>query len=184
MTHSVHDLVVQAQAGDSDAFSALGAVHVDRMYAIASLVLRDHDRAEDAVQEALVRAWRDLRSLRDPDRVAAWLRTLLVHACYDEARRSRLAPKLGIPMTQIAVADHQALAADRDALERAFRRLSVEHRAAVVLRYYADLSLSELAEAMGIPLGTAKSRLHHAERALRAVLEADARTPRSDVGGA
>jgi RNA polymerase sigma factor (sigma-70 family) len=185
MTRSIHDLVVQAQAGDSDAFTALGAIHADRMYAIASLILRDHDRAEDAVQEALVRAWRDLRRLRDPDRVAAWLRTLLIHACYDEARRARRRRDLHVvPMVEIAVADHQGPTADRDELERGFRRLSVEHRTTVVLRYFADLSLAELADAMEIPLGTAKSRLHHAERALRAVLEAGARATREKIGGA
>jgi RNA polymerase sigma factor (sigma-70 family) len=185
MTQSMRDLVVQAQAGDSDAFTALGAIHVDRMYAVASLILRDHDRSEDAVQEALVRAWRDLGRLRDPSRVAAWLRTLLIHACYDEARRVRRRSDLHlIPMIEIAAADHQRPTADRDELERGFRRLSVEHRTAIVLRYFADLSLAELADTMGIPLGTAKSRLHHAERALRAVLEADARTPTQKIGGA
>jgi RNA polymerase sigma-70 factor (ECF subfamily) len=185
MSQSVHELVVQAQSGDRDAFTALGAIHVDRMYAIASLILRDHDRAEDAVQESLVRAWRDLCRLRDPARVAPWLRTLLVRACYDEARRSRRGADLRlVPVSQIAIADHQALSADRDALERGFRRLSVEHRTAIVLRYFADLTLSQLADAMGVPIGTAKSRLHHAERALRAVLEADARTATRGAGGA
>ena len=168
-------LVERARSGDRDAFTALAATHLDRLYATASLMLRDRDLAEDAVQEALIRAWRDLPALRDSARVGAWLRRLLVRACYDEARRRRRgsqpAPIHALP----GIPDATAATADRDVLERAFRRLSVEHRAAIVLRHYLDLTIPETAEAMHIPLGTAKSRLHHAERALRGALEADER---------
>jgi RNA polymerase sigma-70 factor (ECF subfamily) len=185
MTDSARELVVQAKEGDGDAFTALCAIHVDRLYAIAALILRDHDRAEDAVQEALVRAWRDLGSLRDSERFAAWLRRLLVRACYDEARRGRRGGDRSlVHQAPLAIADHQSLMADRDILERGFRRLSVEHRTALVLRHFGDMSVGELAHAMRIPLGTAKSRLHHAERALRAALEADARTAHPDTRGA
>jgi RNA polymerase sigma-70 factor (ECF subfamily) len=168
-------LVKRARSGDRDAFTALAASHLDRMYATASLMLHDRDLAEDAVQEALIRAWRDLPTLRDSARVGAWLRRLLVRACYDEARRRRRGSQPVHLHALPGIPDATAATADRDVLERAFRRLSVEHRAAIVLRHYLDLTVAETAEAMHVPLGTAKSRLHHAERALRGALEADER---------
>jgi RNA polymerase sigma factor (sigma-70 family) len=184
--HGSHrELVERARAGDRDAFTAFAAMHLDRMYATASLMLHDRDLAEDAVQEALIRAWRDLPGLRDPDRAGAWLRRLLVRACYDEARRRRRGlPPAFIHSVDRAVTDEQSTTAERDVLDRAFRRLSVEHRAAIVLRHYLDLTVPDVADAMHIPLGTAKSRLHHAERALRAALAVDEREAVSHRGGA
>jgi RNA polymerase sigma-70 factor (ECF subfamily) len=184
--HASHrELVERARAGDREAFTAFAAMHLDRMYATASLMLHDRDLAEDAVQEALIRAWRDLPALRDPDRAGGWLRRLLVRACYDEARRRRRGaqPPL-IHSLDRAVADAQSATAERDVLDRAFRRLSVEHRAAIVLRHYLDLTVADVADAMHVPLGTAKSRLHHAERALRGALESDEREAVSHRGGA
>jgi RNA polymerase sigma-70 factor (ECF subfamily) len=176
-------LVERARAGDRDAFTALAATHLDRMYATASLMLHDRDLAEDAVQEALIRAWRDLPGLRDPERIGGWLRRLLVRACYDEARRRRPRPiPSDIHVLDPALHDPQAATAERDNLDRGFRRLSIEHRAALVLRHYLDLSVPEVADAMRVPLGTAKSRLHHAERALRAALEAEERTAAAVLG--
>lgn len=177
-------LVERAQRGDRDAFTALAAAAVDRLFAIAVLMLRDRSAAEDAVQEALIRAWRDLPALRDPARVDGWLRRLVVHAAYDEARRGRRhrADLILLPgRTEPAVGDEADAVAERDVLNRAFRRLTVEHRAAIVLRHYLALSVPEVADNLGIPLGTAKSRIHHAERALRAALEADARVPRRSI---
>ncbi len=184
MATSMRELVERARAGDRDAFTALGAMHIDQMYATAALMLHDRDMAEDAVQEALIRAWRDLPALRDVSRAGAWLRRLLVRACYDEARRRRrgVQPRL-LHAVDEAVPDVQSTFADRDVLDRAFRRLSVEHRAAIVLRHYLDLTVADVADAMRVPLGTGKSRLHHAERALRAALEADARTAVAQGGG-
>ncbi len=174
------ELVELARGGDRDAFSALAASVVDRLYATAVLILRDHYLADDATQEAIFRAWRDLPSLRDPDRFDAWVRRLLVHACRDEGRRQRrLRPEMTLlRIHEPDVADSSAELANRDALDRGFRRLSSEHRTAVVLHHYLGLSMPEVADAMGTPLGTAKSRVHHASRALRAALEADGR----DVG--
>jgi RNA polymerase sigma-70 factor (ECF subfamily) len=171
------ELVERARQGDRDAFSALAASVVDRLYATAVLILRDHSMADDAAQETIVRAWRDLPSLRDPDRFDAWLRRLLVNACRDEGRRHRRRrPEMTLlPSHEPAIGDSSAAFADRDALERGFRRLSPDHRTAVVLRHYLGLSLAEVAEAIDAPLGTAKSRVHHATLALRAALEADAR---------
>ena len=180
-----HELVERARRGDRQAFSALAAASVDRLFAIATLMLRDRIAAEDAVQEALIRAWRDLPALRDPTRFEAWLRRLLVRAAYDEARRGRhrRAELTLLPEVDPAVGDGTDLVADREVLNRAFRRLTVEHRAAIVLRHYLGLSVPELADNLAIPLGTAKSRLHHAERALRAAIEADARGSAVRGGG-
>ncbi len=179
------ELVELARSGDQEAFSALAASVVDRLYATAVLILRDHSMADDATQETIVRAWRDLRSLRDPDRFDAWLRRLLVNACHDEGRRQRQRrPEMTLlPSHEPAVGDSSIAVANQDALERGFRRLTPDHRTAVVLHHYVGLSLPEVAEAIGVPLGTAKSRVHHATQALRAALEADARTSDMTKGG-
>jgi RNA polymerase sigma-70 factor (ECF subfamily) len=171
------ELVALARNGDREAFSALAASVVDRLYATAMLILRDHSMADDATQETIVRVWRDLPSLRDPDRFDAWLRRLLVNACRDEGRRHRRRrPEMTLlPTHEPVIGDSSAGLADRDALERGFRRLKPDHRAVIVLHYYLDLSLVEVASATSAPLGTVKSRIHHATRALRAALEADAR---------
>jgi len=171
------ELVALARNGDREAFSALAASVVDRLYATAMLILRDHSMADDATQETIVLAWRDLPSLRDPDRFDAWLRRLLVNACRDEGRRHRRRrPEITLlPIHEPVIGDSSAGLADRDALERGFHRLTSEHRTVIVLHYYVGLSLPEVASATNAPLGTVKSRIHHATRALRAALEADAR---------
>ena len=172
------ELVERAGRGDHDAFAVLAGAAIPRLDALARLILRDSERGKDAVQEALARAWRDLPSLRDPDRYDAWLRRLLVNACMDEARRHRrhrIEVELS-PILQPAIRDSAIAIDERDALERAFRRLEPEVRALVVLHHYLDLSLPEIAETMRIPVGTAKSRLHRAMSAMRASLEADARS--------
>lgn len=179
------ELVELARSGDREAFSSLAASVVDRLYATAVLILRDHSSADDATQETIVRAWRDIPSLRDPNRFDAWLRRLLVNACYDEGRRLRQRrPEITLlPAHEPAVGDSSVALAERDALERGFRRLTPDHRAALVLHHYMDLSLPEVADAIGVPLGTVKSRVHHATQALRAALEADARSGGITKGG-
>ena len=171
------DLVERARHGDREAYADLVRVRGDRLFAIAHRILRDADRTEDAVQEALVIAWRDLPSLRDPDRFDAWLRRLVVRTCLVEAVRARrLVTNLYVLPTDLATAtDEYINVADRDQLERGFRRLPPEQRALLVLRHYAGLEMAEIADALGIPAGTARSRLHHAHRAMRAALDADAR---------
>ena len=173
------ELVELARKGDRDAFSALAASVVDRLYATAMLILRDHSMADAATEEAIVLAWRDLPSLRDPDRFDAWLRRLLVNACRDEGRRhKRLRPEVILrPIHEPSVTDSSSAVADRDALERGFRRLNPEHRVVIVLHHYLGMSLAEVASATSVPLGTVKSRIHHGTSALRAALEADAREP-------
>jgi RNA polymerase sigma-70 factor, ECF subfamily len=171
------DLVVRAQHGDEEAFASLAVAAGDRLHAVAHRILRDIDLAEDATQQALLTVWRDLPQLRDPARFDAWSYRLLVRACYAEARRTRRsASNLRLlPSDQPVGTDGLSTVVDRDQLERGFRRLSIDHRAVVVLHHYLDLSLSEVAETLGVPEGTVRSRLHHAMRGLRAALDADAR---------
>ena len=172
------DLVVRAQGGDLEAFSALTADRTSRLFAVARLILRQDEHAADAVQDALLQAWLDLRGLRDPDRFDAWLHRLLVRACYRTAKRRREREVVEItfdstlePMTS----DAQRGLAVRDQLDRGFRRLSPEQRAVIVLHHYLGLSLAESAEVLAIPLGTMQSRLSRAIQAMRAALEADER---------
>jgi RNA polymerase sigma-70 factor (ECF subfamily) len=170
-------LVEQAKHGDEAAFDALARLVGDRCMSIASWILRDTDLAEDATQQALLAIWRDLPTLRDPARFDAWSYRLLVRACYAEGRRTRhWTPNLRLlPVDEPDRADRLGTVVDRDQLERGFRRLSLDHRAVVVLHHYLDLPLEEVAETLGVPLGTVRSRLLHAMRGLRAALDADAR---------
>jgi RNA polymerase sigma-70 factor (ECF subfamily) len=171
------ELVEQAKDGDREAFGVLARVHADRLYAIAHRILRDVDRSEDAVQQALVIAWREVPRLRDPDRFEPWLHRILVHACYAEARRRRewTANVRVLPVDGPAGPDEVGALADRDEVDRGFRRLPPEQRALLVLHHYLGLTPTEIADTLGIPAGTARSRLHYAHRAMRAALEADAR---------
>ena len=172
------DLADRARRGDHDAFAMLVDGSLGRLYAVARLIVRDPDRAYDAVQEALVAAWRDIRGLRDPDRVDAWLRRLVVRACYRQAqaeRRRSVVELRVVPEDTTGAVAPELSVADRDLLERAFARLAPEHRAVLVLRYYLDLSVPEVADSLDIPLGTAKSRLNRAIAEMRAALEADDR---------
>jgi RNA polymerase sigma-70 factor (ECF subfamily) len=175
------DLVERARKGDHDAFSVLAGAAISRLDSAAWLILRDPEQAADAVQNALVRAWRDLPTLRDPDRFDVWLHRLLVRSCIDEARRLRR-HRIDLELTPLdapAAADHESAVADRDQIERGFVRLEPEMRAVLVLHHYLDLSLQDVAVTLGIPIGTAKSRLHRAVRLMRAALEADARAARA-----
>ncbi|MEO5705389.1 MAG: RNA polymerase sigma factor [Candidatus Limnocylindrales bacterium] len=171
------DLIERAMAGDHDAFSELARAAITRLYAAARLILRDDANAEDAVQEALVAAWRDLSALRDPDRFEAWLHRLLVRACLREARRGRRRWSIESevrPMKSVEP-DLAVDIADRDELARGFARLDPDQRTVIVLHHYLGLTLDEVADALAVPPGTARSRLHRAIRTMRAALDADAR---------
>ena len=178
------ELVERARLGDHDAFAELAGAAIRRLDATAWLMLRDTERATDAVQNTLLRAWRDLPALRDPDRFEAWLHRLLVNACTDEMRRARRR-RLDVEITDAtdlpSVADEISSIADRDQLERGFQRLDAEERAVIVLHHYLDLPLPEVAITLGIPLGTAKSRLYRGLKVMRAALDADAR-PGARIG--
>ena len=174
------DLVERAMAGDREAFSELARLRIDELYRIALLVLRDSDRAKDATQEALVAAWRDLSALRDPDRFDAWMRRLLVNACYREVRRDKRRFRFEVHVEPIeppgqGPPDPAVAAADRDQIERGLRQLDPVGRALLVMVYHLDLPLAEVADSLGLPIGTVKSRLHRTLRSLRAVLDADSR---------
>jgi RNA polymerase sigma-70 factor (ECF subfamily) len=176
-----HDgrLIEAAREGDRVAFGTLVAPRLDRLYGVAHLALRDADAAEDALQEALIRAWRDLASLREPEKLDAWLSRLVSRACLDEIRRRRrwsMSPH--VPWLREGHADPPSID-ERERLERAFGRLSAEHRLVLALRFYLDLGLAEIADATGIPLGTVKSRLHYALDEMRAALAADERAAAS-----
>ena len=171
-------IVERARQGDHDAFAELAAAAITRLDSAAWLILRDAEQAADAVQNALVRAWRDLPTLRDPDRFDAWLHRLLVRSCIDEVRRTRR-HRVDVNLdrsTLPATPGHESLVADRDQLERGFVRLDPELRAVIVLHHYLDLSVADVALTLGIPVGTAKSRIHRGLALLRAALDADART--------
>ncbi len=177
------DVVEAARNGDHEAFEALATAAGDRLFAIACLILRDRQRAEDAVQEALVHAWRELPSLRDLDRFNAWLHRLVVNACADVGRsQRRWSTEVRMIRSEPTTEDGATSLADRDQLERGFTRLRPEQRAVVVLHFYLGLPVPDIAETLGIPAGTVKSRLHYATETLRAALEADARGPVSSKG--
>lgn len=165
-------LVERAQQGDHEAFAALAADAIARLDAAARLILRDPDLARDAVQETCIRAWRDLPWLRDPDKFDAWLHRLTVNSCLDVLRRRKRRP-VEVELTPVTVAsvdDASSLIAQRDSLDRALRALEPEWRAIVVLHYYLGMPLPEVADALGIRLGTAKSRLHRSLSVLRSVM--------------
>ena len=173
-----HELVERARDGDHDAFARLVGPEIPRLHGLAGLILKDRGRAEDAVQEALLKAWRDLPSLREASRFGAWLRRLLLNACHDEGRR--LGRRRGeLPLRP----EHDSPTASRyteeleraDELGRAFRRLSQQERTVISLSYHLDLSNADAAEVMGIRETPYRSKLHRALRALRAALAADAR---------
>jgi RNA polymerase sigma-70 factor (ECF subfamily) len=165
------ELVRRAIEGDHDAFSSLVDVSVDRLYGVATLILRDPDRAQDAVQEALMSAWKDVRALRDPDAWDAWLHRITVWACYRVAKKERRRKTVElkvVPDPERAVASDSAAAlANRDLIERQLNDLPIDHRSVVVLRFYLDLPLDEVADILDIPVGTVKSRLHRALASLR-----------------
>jgi RNA polymerase sigma-70 factor (ECF subfamily) len=173
------ELVRQAQRGDAEAFDSLARTVGDRCLAIAVRILRDLDLAEDAVQAALITAWSELRGLRDPSRFEPWLHRILTRACFAEARRRKRwyeGPRI-LPVESAYGPDDYLTVDDRDLLERAFRRLTVQQRAVLVFHHYLGLPLPEVAARTGLPLGTVKSRMHHAKQALRASLDAEARSP-------
>ena len=171
------ELVERAQQGDESAYAALAVRIADRMYAVAQHILQDPGRAEDAVQQAMIDIWRKLPQLQDPDRFQAWAYRIVVRAAYAEAGRQRLwGLRAATGPERTYAPDHAPGVADRDQIERGFQRLPADHRAVVVLKYFASLPNDEIAEALDIPEGTVRSRLHYSLKTLRAALEADARS--------
>jgi RNA polymerase sigma factor (sigma-70 family) len=169
------ELVVRAQRGDRAAFADMAVAVGDRLHATAYRMLRDTSLAEDASQQTLLKAWQELPKLRDPDRFEGWCYRLLVNVCHAEWRKRKRS--LGdlqtpLPSQEPRAADEYGPIADRDLLDRGFAQLSMDHRIVVVLQYYHDMSIPQIARWLEIREGTAKSRLYHAMRSLRAALEA------------
>lgn len=176
-------LVERARRGDHAAFDALVDLDADRCLAIAYRITRDPTMAEDAVQQALLSAWRELPRLRDAERYEMWLQRLLVNACYQELRefrrwKDRVAP---LPMEGPAGPDQYRSADDREALNRAFDRLPPDRRAIFVLHHHAGYPVATIAQIVGLPVGTVKSRLHYSTEILRAALAADARVQETEA---
>ena len=179
------ELVERAQRGDHDAFAVLAGQFVARLDAAARLILRDHELARDAVQESFIKAWRNLPTLRDPDRFEGWLRSLVARSCIDTLRhRGRRPIEVELlPIDGPSVADMSAVIADRDLLEVALRSLQPEQRAVIVLHYYLGMPLPDVAATLRIPLGTAKSRHHRSLQTMRRAIDGDTESATSAVVG-
>ena len=166
-------LVEQAMGGDIDAYSELVQASHPRLFGIAHLILRDSDRAQDAVQDALLLAWRHVRSLRDPDAWDAWLRRLTVRACYKVARTNkrqdpRRATHGARPRVCAGTGRLGRCRRTGTGSDASWAGCDIDQRVVIVLHYYLDLPVSEVAEIIDIPYGTAASRLHRGLEAMRA----------------
>jgi RNA polymerase sigma-70 factor (ECF subfamily) len=172
------ELVERARAGDHEAFSVLVRASVPRLVGAARLILRDQDRAQDAVQDALVLAWRHIGALRDPDAWDAWLYRLTVNACYRSAKTARrrdLVELHVVPDQEPAASTDISLSvAERDRIGRELERLPLDQRAVLVLHFWLGLPLTEVGEILDIPAGTAKSRLHRGLETLRVAMAIEA----------
>jgi RNA polymerase sigma-70 factor (ECF subfamily) len=178
-------LVERARGGDHDAFAELARAAVVRLDQAARLILRDPELARDAVQEGMIRAWRDLPKLRDPDRFDAWLYRLTVNSCIDQTRRRRRRPiEVELTVTHApAMPDMSGALADRDQVDGVLRHLDERGRAIVVLHYFVGMPLTEVAATLGLPVGTVKSRLHRSLNEMRAAVTAEPTTTPSPVSG-
>jgi RNA polymerase sigma factor (sigma-70 family) len=174
VTSMQRDLVEQAIRGDADAFTQLVRASTPRLHGVANLILRDPDRAKDAVQEAFIAAWRDMRALRDPDAWDAWLRRLTVRTCYRLAKKDRRRTQIEVGVTPIVddlrASDASADVADREWVLSELGRLGIDQRSVITLHYYLDLPMREVAEILDIPFGTAASRLHRGLEVMRAAM--------------
>jgi len=155
-----------------EAFAAFDDARLLQSYRLAALVLRDRDEAEDATQEAIARAWSSWGTLRDPSRFDAWFDRILLNVCRNRMRHVRTIRVVALDDAyEMPAADSHGATLARLTLEPAFGRLSPEQRIIVVLRFWRDLPIEEIAERLALPAGTVKSRLHYAIEALRAAIE-------------
>lgn len=167
-----HDLVSAAKAGDGDAFMDLVQIETPDAFRLSLAILRHPFDAEDVLQEAFVRAWREIPGLRDVDRWRAWFRRIVVNAAIDTARRKKAMRVVPLAFHEPPpMADSSVGLAARDQVSQAMGHLDANDRALLALRFGHDLELPDVAAALGIPLGTAKSRLHRALGRMRKELE-------------
>jgi RNA polymerase sigma-70 factor (ECF subfamily) len=174
-------LDVAAQPSDTawrrrrlEAFAVLDEARLLAAYRLATLILRSRDEAEDATQEAIAQAWSRWETLRDSSRFDAWFDRILVNICRNRLRHARTIRVVPIDDAfHVPAADDHGRTSTRLALEPAFARLSPDQRVTIVLRFWRDLSVEEIADQLGIPAGTVKSRLYYALRSLRAALESE-----------
>jgi len=175
-------VVARARTGDREAYEKLAREAAQRLYPVAFRVVRDRDMADEALQRTLVAIWRELPKLRDDERFEAWSYRVLLRFCTDELRRRGRQTRPVVDVSpKVSAPDRQSEIADRDQLERAFGRLSADHRAVIVLTFYGGLTGAEAAAALNVPPGTVASRLHHALRQMRALIDADDRAAASKV---
>jgi RNA polymerase sigma-70 factor (ECF subfamily) len=160
--------VIAARGGDKEAFARLVDIEAPAAYRLALTIIGSPAEAEDAVQDAFVQAWRRIDSLRDAERWSAWFRRLLVRCAVERARRRGLVREVDLEFaSDIPRLEPSPHPAERLALLAALGRLDPSDRAILSLRFFADLEMQDVADALGIPLGTAKSRLHRALGRLR-----------------
>lgn len=167
------ELATRGGADTADRFLRLADGELDRAYRLAGLILGDQHEAEDATQDALLRAWRAAASLRDPAGFQAWFDRILVNVCRDRLRRRGKVRLVELDEAQSisAVRDPFRTFLDRDEVLRAMASLDEDHRIVIVLHYWADLTLDAVAERVGWPVGTVKSRLHRALATMRSRLD-------------
>jgi RNA polymerase sigma-70 factor, ECF subfamily len=154
-----------------EAFRQLSARHVQSAYRLAWAILGDAGDAEDAAQDAFTSAWRQRNTLRDADRFDAWFGRILVNCCRDRLRRRAREPHPTPIEFDVGLPDHSRDSLERDELYREISRLDPDQRIVVILRFWQDMAVDDIAERLGVPPGTVKSRLHRSMRRLRVALE-------------
>lgn len=170
--------VAVAVTDDAASFADLVAGQLDRSYRLATVILGSAMEAEDAVADAALAAWRARRSIREADRFEAWFGRIVVNGCRDRLRTRRRRPVVEMPAAELVdsrsgqAGDFRDGVHQRDALSRAFATLEPDERIVLVLRFWQDLPIDDIAGQIGVPSGTVKSRLHHATARLRAALSA------------
>ncbi len=167
-------LANEGGAGAAEQFLRLANGELDRAYRWAGLILGDQHEAEDATQDALLRAWRSAASLRDPAGFQAWFDRILVNVCRDRLRRRGKVRMIAIDDAAFTSAERDPFRTifDRDEVLRAMAALDDDERIVISLHYWADLTLEGVAERVGWPVGTVKSRLHRSLTTMRRRLDA------------
>lgn len=169
-----HLIVAERDAPDSASYEYVRAARAKApdAYRLAGYLLGDATEAQDAVQDALVKAWRNWPSLRDPDAFGPWFDRIVVNVCRDRMRRHRVLKMVELEAAvDVEAADVFGSMFAGDVVAGAVARLGRDHRIVIALRFWSDLTLDQVAATLELPLGTVKSRLHYALAALRTELE-------------